>query len=50
MLCKYYLLIIKMHALNAKNGGVLRNLNALCDIEFILGLPCIFYLLDYVQL
>jgi hypothetical protein len=38
---KYCLLIVKMHVLNAKNGGVLRNLNALCDIEFILGFPCI---------
>jgi hypothetical protein len=38
---KYCPLIVKIHLKSTKSEIVLKNLNALCDVEFILGLPCI---------
>jgi hypothetical protein len=38
---EYHLLIVKRHAKFAKNEVVLKNLNSLCNVELILGLPYI---------
>jgi len=38
---EYHLLIVRRHAEFAINEVVLKNLNSLCNVEFILGLPCI---------
>jgi len=38
---KYYTLIVKIHLRSTKTEIALKTLNALCDVEFILGLPCI---------
>ncbi len=46
MYIKYYPLIMKMHANSAKSEVALKNLNALCDIEFILGFLYILPLLE----
>ncbi len=46
MYTKYYPLIVKMHANSAKNEIALKNLNVLCDIEFILGFLYILPLLE----
>ncbi len=46
MYTKYYPLIVKMHADNAKNEIALKNLNVLCDIEFILGF---LYILPFLE-
>ncbi len=43
------LLIIKMHTKSSKSEVVQKNLNALCDVEFILGLHCVFPLLECVH-
>jgi hypothetical protein len=43
---EYHLLIIKMHTKSSNSEVVQKNLNALCDVEFILGLPCVFPLLE----
>lgn len=42
---EYRLLIVKMHIKSSKSEVVQKNLNALRDVEFILGLPCVFPLL-----
>jgi hypothetical protein len=39
-ICKILFFIAKMHFENA-NEVALRNLNALCDIDIIYGLPCL---------
>jgi len=46
---KYMPCIIKIHFESAKNGVTLKNLNALSDIDLILGFPCFFSLLNYVH-
>jgi hypothetical protein len=40
---------MKMHIDNAKNDVALKNLNALGDIELILGFLCIFLLLEIIH-
>ncbi len=41
----------KMHARSTKSEvNALKNLNSLCDVKFILGLLCIFLLLEYVHM
>jgi hypothetical protein len=47
---KYRPLIIKMHVESSKNDHVLRNLNVMCNVEFILGLPCILPLRECVHM
>jgi hypothetical protein len=42
-------LIVKMHVKSSKNDVALKNLNSLCDVEFILGLPCILLMLECVH-
>lgn len=46
---KYCTLITKMHTKSLKSEVDLKNLNALCNVEFILGLPCILPLLECVH-
>jgi hypothetical protein len=46
---KYYTSITKMHTKSLKSEVDLKNLNALCNVEFILGLPCILPLLECVH-
>jgi hypothetical protein len=43
------LVVMKVHLDNAKSHVVLKNLNALGDIELILGFLCIFPLLEIVR-
>jgi hypothetical protein len=38
-----------MQTKSSKSEMVQKNLNALCDVEFILGLPCVFPLLECVH-
>ncbi len=40
-ICKILFFIARMHFANANNELALRNLNALCDIDIIYGLPCL---------
>jgi hypothetical protein len=40
--------IVKMHIKSSKNEVILKNLNVLCNIKFILGLPCIPPMLECV--
>lgn len=47
---KFYPLIMKMHYDNAKNEVALKSLNMLCNIEFILGIPCIFPLFEIMHM
>jgi len=42
---EYCPLIVKLHSESSNNDQALRNLNAMCDVELILGLTCIFPLL-----
>jgi hypothetical protein len=44
------LVVMKMHIDNAKNDVALRNLNALGDIELILGFLCIFLLIEIIHM
>ncbi len=37
---------MKMHDDSAKNVVALKSLNVFCNIEFILGIPCIFPLFE----
>ncbi len=46
---EYFFLIIKMHTKSSKSEVLQKNLNALCDVEFILGLHCVFPLLKCVH-
>lgn len=46
---KYHTLITKMHTKSLKSEVDLKNLNALCNVEFILGFPCILPLLECVH-
>jgi hypothetical protein len=45
----YPILIMKMHTKSLKSEVDLKNLNALCNVELILGLPCILPLLECVH-
>ncbi len=47
---EYHLLIVKRHTKFAKNEVVLKNLNSLCNVELILGLPYILPLLKCVHM
>jgi hypothetical protein len=47
---EYCFLIIKLNSKSSKNDQTLRNLNAMCDVELILGLTCIFPLLQCVHM
>jgi hypothetical protein len=38
---KFCPLIVKMNAESVRNDQALKNLNAMCDVELILGLPCV---------
>jgi hypothetical protein len=40
---------MKMHAKNPKNDTTSKNLSVLCDVELILGLPCLLPLLECVH-
>jgi hypothetical protein len=46
---KYQPLIVKMHAESPKNDIASKNLNVLCDVELILGLPCLLPLFECVH-
>jgi hypothetical protein len=46
---EYHLLIIKMYNKSSKSEVVQKDLSALCDVEFILGLPFVFPLLECVH-
>ncbi len=46
---EYKPLIVKMHAKSPKNDIANKNLNVLCDMELILGLPYLFPLLEGVH-
>jgi hypothetical protein len=46
---KYRPLIVNMQAKSQKNDVVNKHLNALCDMELILGLPCLLPLLECVH-
>jgi hypothetical protein len=41
MYIEYIFFIMKMRIKSSKNEVILKNLNVLCNIKFILGLPCI---------
>ncbi len=43
---KYCFIIVKMHLESSKSDKALSNLNAMCDVEFILGL---FYILPLFE-
>ncbi len=47
---EYHLLIVKRHVEFAKNEVVLKKLNSLCNVELILGLPCILPLVECVHM
>ncbi len=38
-----------MHVESSKSDAFLKNLNSLCDVEFILKLPCILLMFEYVH-
>jgi hypothetical protein len=42
--------IIKIHVHSTKSEVALKNLNSLCNVELILGLPYTLPLLDYVHI
>jgi len=46
---KYQPLIVKMHVESSKSDVALKNLNSLCDVELIFGLPCILLMLECVH-
>jgi hypothetical protein len=46
---EYWPFIVKMHTKSPKNDIANKNLNALCDMELILGLPCLLPLLESVH-
>jgi hypothetical protein len=43
-------LIVEIHVEFTKSEIALKKLNSLCDVEFILGLPCIMPLLECVHM
>jgi hypothetical protein len=47
---EYHLLIVKLNSKSSKNDQALKNLNAMCDVELILGLTCILPLLQCVHM
>ncbi len=49
MYVEYPLLIVKMHLESSNNKVVLKNLDVLCDIKFILGLLCILPMLESIH-
>ncbi len=46
---KFHPFIIKTHAKSQRSDVVKKNLKSLCDVEIILGLPCILPLLECVH-
>jgi hypothetical protein len=46
---EFHPLIVKMHVNNQWSDVVRKNLKSLCDVEVILGLPCILLLLKCVH-
>jgi hypothetical protein len=46
---EYQPLIVNMHVESPKNDTTSKNLSALCDMELILGLPCLLPLLECVH-
>jgi hypothetical protein len=38
-----------MYAEKPRSGATLKNLNFLCDVQFILGLPCILLMVECVH-
>jgi hypothetical protein len=46
---EFHPLMVKMHAKNQWNDVGWNNLNSLCDVEVILGLPCILLLVECVH-
>lgn len=49
MYVEYNPFIVKMHIKSSKNEVTLKNLNALSNIKFILGLPCILFTFECVR-
>jgi hypothetical protein len=45
---EYQPLIMKMHAKSPKNDTGNKNFSVVCDVELILGLPCLLPLLECV--
>jgi hypothetical protein len=43
---KFCPLIVKMNVESVRNDQIFKNLNAMCDVELIFGLPCILPLLE----
>jgi len=43
---KFCLLTVKMNVESVRSVQALKNLNAMCDVELILGLPCVLPLLE----
>jgi hypothetical protein len=46
---EYQPFIMKMHVESPKNDTSKKNLNVLCDMELILGLPCLLPLFECVH-
>jgi hypothetical protein len=46
---EYQPLIVKMHTKSSKSNTTNKNLSALCDVELILGLPCLLPLFECVH-
>jgi hypothetical protein len=46
---EYQPFIMKMHVESPKNDTSKKNLNVLCDVELILGLPCLLPLFECVH-
>jgi hypothetical protein len=49
MYVEYDPFIVKMDIKSSKNEIILKNLNAFCNIKFILGLPCILPMFECVR-
>jgi hypothetical protein len=46
---EYQPLIVKIHIERPKNDTASKNLNVLCDMELILGLPCLLPLFECIH-
>ncbi len=49
MLGEYKSLVVKMHMDVPKNKLVAKNLDLMCDLELVFGLPCILPMLEVVH-
>jgi hypothetical protein len=49
MYVQYDFFIVNMHIKSCKNEVILKNLNALCNIKLILGLPCTLLMFECVR-